>query len=84
MLFFETAEGTLLCTGDISVTDQRRVKGLDVQTLPQADVIVCEGTYGNRTHSNRIIALNASTTWVRDRCSPKGHLVRSWACCVYT
>jgi Cft2 family RNA processing exonuclease len=53
MLFFETAEGTLLHTGDISVTDQRTVKGLDVQTLPQADVMICEGTYGNRTHTNR-------------------------------
>jgi Cft2 family RNA processing exonuclease len=53
MLFFETPEGTLLHTGDISVTDQRTIKGLDVQGLPQADVMVCEGTYGNRTHTNR-------------------------------
>src|SRR5579885_1489991 len=29
MLFFETPEGTLLHTGDISVTDQRTIKGLD-------------------------------------------------------
>ncbi len=28
--------------------------------------------------------LNASNKWLRDRCSPKGHLVRSWACCVTT
>ncbi len=53
MLFFETPEGTLLHTGDISVTDQRTIKGLDVQALPQADVMVCEGTYGNRTHTKR-------------------------------
>ena len=53
MLFFETPEGTLLHTGDILVTDQRTVKGLDVQTLPQADVMICEGTYGNRTHTSR-------------------------------
>jgi Cft2 family RNA processing exonuclease len=53
MLFFETPEGTLLHTGDISVTDQRTIKGLDVQGLPQADVMVCEGTYGNRTHTKR-------------------------------
>jgi Cft2 family RNA processing exonuclease len=53
MLFFQTPEGTLLHTGDISVTDQRTVKGLDVQALPQADVMICEGTYGNRTHTNR-------------------------------
>ncbi len=53
MLFFETPEGTLLHTGDISVTDQRTIKGLDVLALPQADVMICEGTYGNRLHTNR-------------------------------
>ncbi|MEO6891140.1 MAG: MBL fold metallo-hydrolase [Ktedonobacteraceae bacterium] len=53
MLFFETPEGTLLHTGDISVTDQRTIKGLDLQRVPQADVMLCEGTYGNRTHSPR-------------------------------
>jgi Cft2 family RNA processing exonuclease len=53
MLFFETPTGTLLHTGDISVTDQRTIKGLKMQELPQADVMVCEGTYGNRTHATR-------------------------------
>jgi Cft2 family RNA processing exonuclease len=53
MLFFETPAGTLLHTGDISVTDQRTIKGLKMQELPQADVMVCEGTYGNRTHAIR-------------------------------
>jgi Cft2 family RNA processing exonuclease len=53
MLFFTTPEGTVLHTGDISVTDQRTIKGLDLHALPQADVMVCEGTYGNRSHSNR-------------------------------
>jgi hypothetical protein len=53
MLYFETPEGTVLHTGDISVTDQRTIKGLDVQALPQADVMICEGTYGNRSHTNR-------------------------------
>lgn len=53
MLFLNTAEGTILHTGDISVTDQRTIKGLDLQALPQADVMICEGTYGNRSHRNR-------------------------------
>lgn len=53
MLYFATSEGTLLHTGDISVTDQRTIKGLDVQSLPQADIMVCEGTYGNRMHTSR-------------------------------
>ncbi len=53
MLYFETPEGTLLHTGDISVTDQRTIKGLDIQKLLQADLMICEGTYGSRSHTNR-------------------------------
>lgn len=53
MLFFNTPEGALLHTGDISVTEQRTIKGLDVAGLPPADVMLCEGTYGNRAHSSR-------------------------------
>ncbi|WP_338249511.1 MBL fold metallo-hydrolase [Dictyobacter halimunensis] len=53
MLYFVTPEGTLLHTGDISVTDQRTIRGLDISSLPGADVMICEGTYGNRAHSSR-------------------------------
>ncbi|MHB8596716.1 MAG: MBL fold metallo-hydrolase [Ktedonobacteraceae bacterium] len=53
MLLFETVEGRVLHTGDISVTDQRTIKGLDVLALPQADLMICEGTYGNRAHTSR-------------------------------
>jgi Cft2 family RNA processing exonuclease len=53
MLLIETPEGRLLHTGDISVTDQRTVKGVALDALPQADIMICEGTYGNRTHTNR-------------------------------
>ncbi len=35
------------------MTDQRTIKGLDIQKLLQADVMICEGTYGNRSHANR-------------------------------
>ncbi|GCE50167.1 Cft2 family RNA processing exonuclease [Thermosporothrix hazakensis] len=53
MLYITSPEGTVLHTGDISVTDQRTIKGLDLTSLPQADVMICEGTYGNRSHTNR-------------------------------
>jgi len=53
MLLFDTPEGRLLHTGDISVTDQRTIKGLDMAGLPQSDFVVCEGTYGNRAHTSR-------------------------------
>ena len=53
MLYFSTPEGSLLHTGDISVTDQRTIKGLEIQSLPHADIMICEGTYGNRSHTSR-------------------------------
>jgi Cft2 family RNA processing exonuclease len=53
MLLLDTPEGRLLHTGDISVTDQRTIKGLDPAGLPQVDLLLCEGTYGNRSHTNR-------------------------------
>ncbi|MBV9230007.1 MAG: MBL fold metallo-hydrolase, partial [Chloroflexi bacterium] len=53
MLFLQTPEGRILHTGDISVTDQRTIKGLDMHALPQADLMICEGTYGNRSHTHR-------------------------------
>ncbi|GCE24039.1 hypothetical protein KDK_78390 [Dictyobacter kobayashii] len=53
MLYFATPEGTLLHTGDISVTDQRTIKGVDIAALPNADIMICEGTYGNRAHTSR-------------------------------
>lgn len=53
MLLFDTPEGRLLHTGDISVTDQRTIKGLDMAGLPKADFVVCESTYGNRAHVSR-------------------------------
>jgi Cft2 family RNA processing exonuclease len=53
MLYLETPEGRILHTGDISVVDQRTIKGLDLAALPQADLMICEGTYGNRSHSSR-------------------------------
>ncbi len=53
LLDWQTPEGHLIWTGDISVVDQRTVKGLALDCLPKADIVVCEGTYGNRSHSNR-------------------------------
>jgi Cft2 family RNA processing exonuclease len=53
MLVLHTPLGRLLHTGDFSVTDQRSIKGVDLAALPRADIVVCEGTYGNRLHGAR-------------------------------
>lgn len=54
MLVLDTPAGRVLHTGDFSVTDQRTIKSVDLQSLPDTvDLLICEGTYGNRTHSAR-------------------------------
>ncbi|HEY0734747.1 MAG TPA: MBL fold metallo-hydrolase [Herpetosiphonaceae bacterium] len=54
MLVLDTPAGRVLHTGDFSVTDQRTIKSVDLQRLPETvDLLICEGTYGNRAHSAR-------------------------------
>ena len=48
----ETAEGNLLVTGDVSVTDQLTVPGMPRPRFAP-DVMVCESTYGARLHASR-------------------------------
>ncbi len=53
MLLFESEEGVLVMSGDLSLSDQRAV----VQpTLPnvKADALVLESTYGGKMHANRV------------------------------
>ncbi len=52
MAHFETPSGSILVTGDYSVSAQRTVPALDRPTLP-VDLLVTESTYGNRLHSDR-------------------------------
>lgn len=53
MLLLDTPEGRVLHTGDVSVTHQRTLNGVALADVPQADVVICEGTYGDRTHAAR-------------------------------
>ncbi len=49
---FESAEGSLMISGDIFATDQLTVPGLMVPPL-RPDGMILECTYGNRLHVNR-------------------------------
>ncbi|MFZ4828842.1 MAG: MBL fold metallo-hydrolase [Phototrophicaceae bacterium] len=52
MIVFESPEGVLVMSGDVSMTKQRAV----VHAMPpriKADVLVLESTYGGRAHANR-------------------------------
>ncbi len=44
--------GSILVSGDISVTDQRTVPGMHAPKV-RPDVVIVESTYGNRLHPNR-------------------------------
>ena len=51
MIYIEDKHESILMTGDVSVTPQSTILGLDMENLPyQPDVMVMESTYGNRQH----------------------------------
>ena len=51
-ILLQGQEGTLLYTGDISLTAQRTIEGASIPRL-RPDVMIMESTYGNRLHANR-------------------------------
>lgn len=52
MLVFESAEGTLVMSGDLSLNSQRAVVSARLPRI-KADALVLESTYGGRQHANR-------------------------------
>ena len=51
MLYIQGKHESILMTGDVSVTPQSTIPGLDMKNVPyQPDVMVMESTYGNRQH----------------------------------
>ena len=56
MIYLEGEQESILMTGDVSVTNQLTVPGVDGQLphwLARLDVMVMESTYGNRQHTDR-------------------------------
>jgi Cft2 family RNA processing exonuclease len=53
MLVLESTEGTLVMSGDVSMSSQRTVKSVDVPRI-KADALVLESTYGGKLHANRV------------------------------
>lgn len=52
MLVFESEEGTLVMSGDISLNQQRAVVPAKIPRI-KADALVLESTYGGKLHANR-------------------------------
>lgn len=53
MLILESSEGTLVMSGDVSMSEQRTVKSVEVPRI-KADALVIESTYGGKLHANRV------------------------------
>lgn len=52
MLVFESEDGTLVMSGDVSMNEQRAVVTPKIPRI-KADALVLESTYGGRQHANR-------------------------------
>ncbi|MGB1288429.1 MAG: MBL fold metallo-hydrolase, partial [Aggregatilineales bacterium] len=52
MLVIESSEGTLVMSGDVSISPQRTVESLQLPRI-KADALVLESTYGGRLHAER-------------------------------
>ncbi|GCE04125.1 MBL fold metallo-hydrolase [Dictyobacter aurantiacus] len=50
---FVASDGSLVVSGDISVTEQRTVCGAQPPPIEKPDLLVLEATYGARLHANR-------------------------------
>lgn len=53
LLVIESSEGTLVMSGDISKSEQRTVRSVEIPPV-KADALVLESTYGGRLHANRV------------------------------
>ena len=52
-LGFKAADGSLVVSGDVSITPQRTVPGALPPPLTEPDLLILESTYGTRLHPNR-------------------------------
>src|SRR5437660_1369345 len=52
-LGFTAPDGSIVVSGDISITPQRTVLGALPPPLPSPDLLILESTYGTRLHPNR-------------------------------
>src|SRR5438874_11369960 len=52
-LGFSASDGSLVVSGDISITPQRTVQGALAPPITRPDLLILESTYGSRLHPNR-------------------------------
>jgi Cft2 family RNA processing exonuclease len=49
----DTPEGSVIVSGDVSITPQHTVPAAQIPTLRHPDLLILESTYGSRLHPNR-------------------------------
>ncbi|MFP4017403.1 MAG: MBL fold metallo-hydrolase [Halanaerobiales bacterium] len=74
LIYLQANEGTMLFTGDYSVTDQKTVIGCSVPRL-RPDVMISEATYGDKLHSNRKIEEERLVSAVKEVIERKGKIL---------
>jgi Cft2 family RNA processing exonuclease len=52
-IYLEYGDRSLLYTGDYNTTSSRTTDGLKLASLPTADILITESTYGSDTHPSR-------------------------------
>ncbi|MCL6560346.1 MAG: glycosyltransferase, partial [Firmicutes bacterium] len=65
LTYIRGEEGTLLYTGDLSLTKQQTVNGAFIPAL-RPDVMISEATYGDKLHSNRDLEENRLVEMVKE------------------
>jgi Cft2 family RNA processing exonuclease len=74
-LGFAAADGSIVISGDISVTDQQTVAGAQPPALECPDLLVMEATYGARLHANRQAEEQRLAQAVADGIRRGGHVL---------
>jgi Cft2 family RNA processing exonuclease len=72
---FAAPDGSLIVSGDISVTDQQTVPGAVPPPLPSPDLLILESTYGARLHANRQAEEQRFLQAVADGIARGGHVL---------
>lgn len=72
---FTGADGSLVVSGDVSITPQRTVLGAVPPPMEQCDLLVLESTYGARLHPNRQAEEMRLAQAVADGLARGGHVL---------
>ncbi len=75
MLGFDAPDGSLLISGDVSITPQRTIPSATLPRQRQPDLCILESTYGARLHPNRQQEEQNLVRAVAERIAQGGHVL---------